>query len=146
MTLLGFDSYYSFNFAREFVDRQTGEKFPISRFEKIGDALAGLILKPLDTIMKEFRNPVVIVALTITLLFIASIIFYPVQSMAIACRLLPFLKYVRPAHIKAALYVFSQTVILGLGLRSVSRLSNPELMNAFQRHQIIPIPIGAVRI
>ncbi len=148
MAPLRFDSwqsYFSFCLAREFVDQQ-GRSLNGRGIERIGHFLAAPIVKPLDALMREFRNPLVIVALTVSLLLITSIVFYPVQSMVLACRVLPFLKYIRPWHVKGALYIISQTVILGLGLRTLGRLSNPELMEAFARKRVIPIPIGAVKI
>jgi hypothetical protein len=147
----GFDSWHSYSsfcFAREFADRQTGDVVErrMTRLEKIGHYLAAALSAPLDAVLREFRNPLVIVALTVSMLFIASIVFYPVQAMALACRILPFLRHVRPWHAKAALYALSQTVLLGLGLRSVGRLSDPNLMSAYLQKKIMPIPIGAVRI
>jgi hypothetical protein len=141
-------SYFAFSFAREFADRETGEivQRQPSRLEKIGASLAAVLVSPLDAVMREFRNPLVIVALTATVLFFTSIVFYPVQTMAIACRILPFLKYIHAGHIKGALYVLSEAVILGLGLRTVGRLSNADLMRAYREKRIIPIPIGSVRI
>lgn len=150
MTPIGFDSwkqYFQFSLGREFVNRQTGEPFPVhSSLEKVGHALASVVMKPLDLVMREFRNPAVIVALTVAMLAATSLVFYPVHTMAIAYKLFPFLKAIQAHHVKAALFAVSQTVILGLGLRTVGRLSNPELMAAFQSREIIPLSIGTVRI
>jgi hypothetical protein len=151
MTPSGFDSWKgfgSFALAREFGDQKTKNIYlsHSTRLEEIGDALSSVVMKPIDAVMRGFRNPLVIVALTVSLIFIASLVFYPVQAMAAACRILPFLKHVNAAHVKAALFGVSQAVILGLGLRTVGRLSNDDLKDKVRNGRVFPIPVGAVPI
>lgn len=150
MTPAGFDSWRSFwsmATAREFFDLETKQTVKRrSCLEVTGSHLSAVLLKPLDAVMKEFRNPVVIVALTVSLIFIASIVFYPAQTFGMACRILPFLKAVRPHHVKAALYFISQIAIGGIGLRMFGRLSNHELMQGVRSGRVMPVPIGSVAL
>jgi hypothetical protein len=150
MTPIGFDSwkqYFRFSLAREFVDCQTAVPFTAhTRLEKAGDFMAKIVVKPLDLAIREFRNPAVIAALTITLLAATTIAFYPAQSLLIAYKVLPFLKAIKAHHITAALFAITQTTIVGLGIRTVARLSNAELMQKYHAKEIFPITIGTVKI
>lgn len=150
MTPIGFDSwkdYFQFSLGREFVNRETGILFTVhSPIERVGHALANVVMKPLDLVMREFRNPMVIVALTIAMLVATTIVFYPAHAMAIACKVFPFLKVIEVGHVKFVLYAVSQTVIAGLGIRTVGRLSNHELMGSLRAREIIALSIGTVRI
>jgi hypothetical protein len=136
-----------FAFAREFVDRE-GKRAPLepSRIEKMGHSLANILLKPLDVVLTQIRNPAVIAALTVASLLMTAIIFYPGETMLILTRVLPFLKHLQAGHVKFSFYVLSQVMIFGLGLRTMGRLSNTDLMDAFRKKEIFPIPLGAIRI
>lgn len=126
-------------FAREFVDGKTNEPYPDS-----GGFLCNITLKPLDFLMREFKKPMVIVALTVAMLFFSSIIFYSAATMALMCRIFPFLRVVHPHHVKAVLFAVSQITILGMGLRMMMRLSDDELIRRLHSRRLIPLSIGTV--
>lgn len=140
-------SYFSFALAREFVNREDSAHAPIpqGRLERAGRILAAFAMRPLDSLLREIRNPLVLLALTIFALAVASIAYYPVQTFQIATALLPFLKSITAEHVRAGTYFLAQTVILGLGLQALGRLLNPQLLTAYQQGEILAIPIGAVK-
>src|ERR1700761_3467069 len=78
-----FDSnsdYLRFVAAREFTytdKKETPFTYTKNRCERIGIALSKSVMLPLDIIVRNNRNPLFIVAMTITALFAATVIFYP---------------------------------------------------------------------
>lgn len=150
MTPGSFDSwrsYFRFALCREFIDASTGESFQSrSRMEKVGGGLTALAIKPLDGAVQNFREPGAIAALTAAMLALTTVVFYPRQTIGAAITALPFLGAVRSEHIKASIFIISQLTIFGLGLRTLGRLCDSELMEAFYSRRIVPVSIGTVRM
>lgn len=150
MTPTGFatwNDYFSFVLAREYVSSDTGEIFPVKKgpLEKFGRACASLAVQPVDFLLREIRNPLVLLSMTVGALFLTSVAFYPTQTWNLAAQVLPFIKGIKSYHVHAFFYGTSQSVILGLGTQALGRLRNPALMEAFQNKRIIPISIGTHR-
>lgn len=146
----GFQSwkeYFSFVLAREYVSNRTGEVFVFEKgaLEKIGRSLSSIGTKPVDYFLKEIRNPLMLLSTTVSALFLTSIVFYPSETWSIATRIFPFIENVKSHHVHACFYGISQSIILGIGMQAYGRLGNHALMQAFQKKEIIPIPIGSQR-
>lgn len=132
-----FKDYISFATARKFVSAD-GETFkPQTGREKIGGFLAYPILKPAHFCMKNIRNPLMIAALTVSALFLSTLLFYPATLSAILVAV--------PA-IKLTAYLAVQTTIIGLCLRTLGRLGNKELMEKWDAGQLMPVGIGSLRV
>lgn len=134
-----FKSYCRFAMAREFVHKETGSPFIYAkkRLEKIGDLLASPLIKPGDFVLKNIRNPLFVTAAVIIGLALTTLLFYP----AIIPSLVLF-----TFTVKAGIFLLCQSTILGIGLRTLGRLGHPELMSAWDRQKLAPVPIGAILI
>lgn len=137
--------YFAFGLAREYRYLEDGRLFemPPSRLERVGSALSCIVTGPLDFMAREIRNPMMLLALTVTSLFFVSIAFYPAHTWGLLTRALPWIQKMRAVHVQAAAYSVSQAVILGLGLRALGRFCTPELMAAHAARTIRPVPLGA---
>ncbi len=153
MTPTGFDSwkhYFSFAMAREYAAPQRQGQEPITpphqpnSVERVGHSLAAVVISPLDAVLRGIRNPLVVVSTALVLIFLASIAFYPVQTWGLVTTVLPFVSKIQAHHIQAVCYGVSQVVILGLGVRTIGRLSNEALMRAYRAKEVVPVPIGAI--
>lgn len=147
----GFNSwqdYSRFALAREFIEHGTGRAYkPQSNLAtKGGSILTAPLLGTMDKALAQFRNPPMIAALTCTALAATAFVFYPASSFAIATALFPFLRHVTANHLHFALFALMQMTIAGLGLRTLGRLEDKELLAAFQQKRIEPVPIGAIFI
>lgn len=138
-------SYFQFAFAREFITMDTGESLGIKKnsLEKVGEVVSRPFLRPLDFLLREIKNPVVITAITVTLIAITTLIFYPAHFMLAVGSVLPFLVKVQPWMVKFALYIAVEVVIAAIGLRIFGRMCNTELRRLWNNNEIMPIYIGA---
>lgn len=134
----GFKEYANFALAREFIyaDSSKGNfKHSPNTLEKLGSFLVAPLFNPADKIMKNMNNPVVIVAVTTAGLFAATLAFYPATIVHI-------IDHVWVLHM--ASFALSQSAILGIGLRTLGRLSQDcALMQAWKRQELIPLPLGS---
>lgn len=147
-TPAGFPSwsnYAHFILAREFAPQDPTQQVPIAqnRLEVLGHALSLPVAKPFNYLLREIRNPLVILSLAVSLVALATLVFYPAELVLFATTLFPFLAHAKPWMFKAALYVGVQTTILGLGLRALGRVCNDALMHAWHTRQIVPVHVGA---
>ena len=145
---ISFDSYrdyFSFIFAKDFYDLKQKQMMDCSvhPLEKVGGAILSPLFKPLDQILQNIKNPLVITALTTTALAIATLIFYPVHFMDILTKAIPLIGRIQPWMVKLALFCVVELNILALGLRTLGRLSNATLVQAWNRRDVEPIAIGA---
>jgi hypothetical protein len=151
LTPTGFSSwsnYFKFSFAREFIHQDTCAKFEYKRnlCEKIGGYLANPLFGPVDFLIREKRNPLLITSLAMFALALVSIAFYPTQFMAIVCMIVPFVSNIEPWMVKFACYVLSASIIAGSGIKTFGRLSNKILTDAWKLQTIRSLPIGAVLV
>lgn len=133
-----FDSYRQyagFTFAREFFHRDTKQVYlyPKNILEKVGGALTFVVLKPADLLILKIRSPLVVLSSVIVGIALTTILFYPTQSIAMAMYLFPPLVKTGPKLLRMGTFLLLQSTILGLGIRTLGRLSNPELMNMWDR-------------
>lgn len=132
----GIRDYIIFAAARKFVTKE-GKSFKSENFrEKLGGRLVSPLLKPAHFCMKNIRNPLMIVALTLGALFVSTLLFYPATLSAIIVAI--------PA-IKLIAYATVQMTIIGLCVRTLGRLGNKELMEAWDARQLIPVGLGSTR-
>ena len=132
----GFRDYIRFAAARKFVTEE-GASFKSANLpEKFGGYLVSPLLKPAHFCLKNIRNPLMIVALTVGALFASTLLFYP-ATLALIISGIP--------AIKLAGYFTVQTTITGLCLRTLGRLHNKELMEAWDARSLTPVGIGSMR-
>jgi hypothetical protein len=141
-------NYFKFTLANEFVEKESGNIYHIKKgvLDRIANIICWPVLAPLNFFLREIKNPLVILSLTITLVALATLIFYPAQFMGAACTILPFLSHVKPWMVKFAVFLAVQMTIIGIGLRALGRLNNQELRHRWDALEICPIFIGAKRI
>lgn len=138
----GFPDYIRFTFAKDFTWKEasaTPFKYTKNKYEKIGNLFTKPILKPIDFSLRNGRNPLFIIAMTIGALFSATLLFYP---WVVAGVFTPAIA----AGIKATAFTLTQSSIVGLCLRTLGRLNNQELMQEWDQHRIAPRGIGSLRI
>jgi len=139
--------YGHFSFAREYVT-QAGEPYAYDRnwLETIGHAMAWPVLQPANFIAREIQNPLVILALTVSAIALATIAFYPTQFFGALSTIAPFLSKFHPWMAKFALFLCIEITIAGIGLRTLGRVTNDDLMLAWTNREIRPLHIGAVAV
>lgn len=148
ITPTGFNSwsnFFQFALAREFVsaDVEKPVEISVNRLEKFGHAISRPFLHPMNFLLREIKNPIVILSLTVSLVALATLIFYPAELMMAVYTVLPFLAKVQPWMVKLAFFGVVQTTILGVGLRALGRMCNAELRNAWHAKEIVPVHVGA---
>jgi len=134
--------YFGFISCREFVSSDSGNSFSYSKntLEKIGEAMCKPIFGTADIGLRNIRNPLVITAITITIIAAITLVFYPGTFAALSTLA------IQPWMVKFGFYLISQTTVLGVGLRGLGRLNNDAVAAAWNAKTIIPIPIGAERV
>ena len=130
-----FNEYFQFALAREFVQRETYEPIPLrqNKVEKWGGFLIKPLVQPGDFALRNIRNPLFITAIVIISLALTTLIFYP--------ALIP--AFILSDAVKLGLYVMTQSTIIGLCLRTLGRLNNQELIDAWTNKELVPVRIGS---
>ena len=146
----GFDSfseYWRFAWAREFWDVENRHRiqYAKARLERLGDFLTYPVMRIADHSMRNIRNPLMILSVTLTAILAVTILFYPKELIQFVSRAIPLAQQMQPWMVKAALFTTVQVTILGLGLRTFGRL-NPSgelwLLWNHSPRQVVPIAVG----
>lgn len=151
MRIASFDSfknYLSFAAAKEFrYADELEQKLPPSLVEKVTNGLLMPIQVPTDYILKNFNQPDLIAALGVIGVVNTTLIFYPdmcFEALEMACSPLFHLEAWMP---KYACYIFGETVITSLMIRTFARCwDGGHLLAAWDAKKIVPIHLGAQRI
>jgi len=136
--------YFKFAGAKGFCDSEQQHLLNHSKnsLEKLGD----ILIKPstlfVDYTLKNIRNPLMITALTVAAIAVVTLIFYPATVVAAVGTALPFIFKIQPWMIKFALFTAVEANILGLGLRTLGRLTNSTLMTAWNAREIQAVAVG----
>jgi hypothetical protein len=144
-TFESYRDYFNFVWAKGFynIKRQEQIQYPSNFLEKAGRGFLAPAFVPLDQLLQNIKNPLVITALTVTAIAIVTIAFYPATSASMIGTLFPFIFKIQPWMLKFAVFAAVELNILGIGIRTLGRLCNAELMQAWTRREVIPISIGA---
>lgn len=144
----GFSSWSDFGhftLAREFalVDSSQPAVLAQNPLERLGQLLSFPVTTPFNFILREIKNPLVIVSLTVSLVALATLVFYPAELFLAATSVVPFLAHAEAWMFKLALFVGVEVTIAGIGVRALGRVCNRALLDAWRMHAIVPIHIGA---
>ena len=150
LTPTGFQSfveYSQFIWAREFRDVHNHERviYAKTRLERLGDFMVRPVLGIGDYAMRNIRNPLMILTVTLTAILGVTILFYPAELLNTVARFIPLAKQVKPWMIKAGLFSVLQFTILGLGVRTLGRLDpGGELWRLWNQmpRRVMPIWLG----
>ncbi len=150
MNVSGFDSFRDFAvfaLAREFSGDEPAKPDPQQSNWLIcsGETLTKATLLPLDFALRQLKNPSMAVVFTIAALVAASVFFYPLQTAAAVQLICPWARHIARWQIRLLGYSAIQLGILGLGIRTLGRLNDPKLMEAYRLKTVAPISIGSVK-
>lgn len=136
--------YFQFAMAKGFkhVASETVFAYEKSPIEKLGHAIAAPIVRFTDATLRNLKNPVFITASTVVAIVVVSAAFYPAQTLAIIGMVAPPLLKIKAWMVKFAVFSLCEATIIGVAVRTFSRLSNETLMSAWRRRELVPISIG----
>ena len=138
---------FRFVSCREFWHQTVSEgpfSYEKSRAEKLGDLLIRPVFKNADSALKHIREPYMITALTLAALGTVTLVFYPEQCAEFLTDTIPIGAVVKPWMVKFGVYLGTEATILGIGMRTIGRLSNLDLMSAWREKRVFPVPIGTI--
>jgi membrane-bound ClpP family serine protease len=145
MTFLSCEDYFRFSLAKSF-QTANGELFNYNKNRL--DTVGSVVFKPLsifvDHTLRNIRNPLMITVLTIIAIAATTFAFYPTFVLTSIGKILPLALQLQPWVVKLAVFTAIEIQILGLGLRTLGRLSNPVLIQAWIKREISPLSIGAL--
>ena len=133
-----------FALAREFVTReQTPHVYQATLVERCGGALRWGVGSALDHLLREIRNPIVVVAIAAIAAVAVTIAFYPAVIFNAVVTVIPIVARLEPWMAQMALYILTQTTLLGITLRAYGRFQNNDLKELWKADEIRPLFIGA---
>ncbi len=137
-------SYLSFVTATSFYDQrsQSQWKYEKNWLDQMGSWMLAPVSQVLDCTLRNIRNPLVILALTVSLIALATLAFYPTLVLSTVGTLMPMIFAIQPWMIKLTCFSFVQLTILATGLRTLGRLSQPDLLERWVKKEIISIYLG----
>lgn len=138
-------NYFSFSLAKDFVEKESLSPLSIEKnfLENIGHFVSRPVLNPINFLLREIKNPLVILFITILLIGASTLVFYPVHCMTMVITFLPFLGQIQPWMVKFFLFISLQTTILAIGVKALGRMFNKKLLDAWRSQKIIAVHIGA---
>lgn len=112
----------------------TREEIPLNQLEQIGNVLSWIVYEIRAVLTKLFYDPrFITVCFTLMGMIFAALLFYPTTTWNIISRICnTFFAYINWNYVRFALWVLSETTILGIGMRAFGRFSNPKLMEHYQ--------------
>ena len=127
----GFVNNFFYAWRNDLDDSKNRESTNKNVLEYAGEALSSHVTKLPKKIIKILKNPKVItVALTAISMLAVQTAFYPaITARVTKSVILALSSYIKPWAVKMALYISTQSYLFGMGLRSLGRFSNQELMN-----------------
>ena len=134
--------YLSFFFAKEFRDSTTLEKIDTqSKAEVLSQYILSPIQYPIDKLLQNINQPVVIVALNVIGVAATILFFYPDStSKAIQIVSSPFV-HIESWILKFSAYMASNTIISALSVRALARMEYG-LFEDLRNRKIISIHLG----
>ena len=139
--------FVNFATAREFWNDKMDEgifAYEKNKAEQVGEFLIRPIVRPLDSTFKRIREPYMITALTIASISSVTLVFYPEECVEKIKYAFPLISFLQPWIVKLAVFAGTEAIILGFGTRTIGRLSQSDLMTAWNSKSIVAIPLGAV--
>ncbi len=139
--------FVNFATAREFWNDNMNEgvfAYEKNKAEQIGELLIRPIVKPIDSTFKRIREPYMITALTIAAISCVTLVFYPEACAEKIRYVFPLISFLQPWIVKLAVFAGTEAIIFGFGTRTIGRLSQSDLMTAWNSKSIVAIPLGAV--
>jgi len=122
------------------------KEFPISKVEAFTKKVLAPVLKPLDNICRNVNKPMFIAAVNVAGVAGATLFFYPdttFETVRVICS--PFFD-LEPWMPKFGVYVFVETMITGLMVRTLARLNNIPLLEAWKNREVVPIHLGSTKM
>ena len=132
-----FKDYFRFLGAKEFVYTDTKATFEYQQnlLEKTGRFLAYPIWHSGDFMIRNIRNPLFVTAIVAAGIALTTLLFYPSVFTGVLWGV---------GALKFPAYLITQSTILGVGLRTLGRLSNSQLMMSWDARQIEPLRVGSI--
>lgn len=138
-----FPRLWSFAIAKDF-SHPNGQPFAWrkNRSEEIGHVMRMGIGSLANTFFTHIKNPTSIVAMTALGSLAVTMAFYPETTLNFIATVCPIALKIEAWMIRAALYILCQTTVLGLCIRTLGRLDNPELVNNWKAGNLVPVYPG----
>lgn len=139
--------YCRFAAAREFWQSNLEQgRFDYNKniLEKMGDILVWPIFRNSDSFLKRIREPYMITAITVAAIGLTTVFFYPEQTVNTLNTVVPITSLIDPKTVKFLIFLGSEATIFGIGTRTLGRLCNDELQEAWKNKTVVAIPMGAV--
>lgn len=154
-----FDStadYFHFVFAREFRTSDAEAKLfdgsvhpslsgRIGVFlERVGGVLTAPILWTGDKLWQN--KPIFCIVITAILIAAISYAIFPAATVAWLVSIAPFLAKIAPKIPQAAVFALGEATVLGVGLRALGRMSNIDLVKAWNNKEVFAVRFGSMDI
>ena len=133
--------HFQFVVAKNFQNKD-GSSFlySLSLCERLGKILLVPFTFPLEFLLSFFSWQIVLMIITMTALVMASIFYYPDQIAKVISWIVPLISR---EQAKFLCYLWIQCYLIGMLLRTLGRLSNPVLKNAWISGNLQAILPGA---
>lgn len=139
--------YARFCTAREYWHEDVGDggfEYEKRWLERAGDLMIAPVHRTADFSLRNLTNPLMITTLTVAMAALATLVYYPDQTIETVLKVLPEHRLLTLSGMKFSAYLGVQWLILGLGARTMGRLINGSLMQAWTERRIVPISVGTV--
>jgi hypothetical protein len=135
MHILG-NSYLRLALAQDLYHEGSGAVRESNKTEKTGSFLCWSVIKPIDGILTNIKNPLFIISTVALGILATSIAFYPTVTVGLVSLICPWLFSIQPWMVQLALFITTQATILGLGVRAFGRFNDQRLMQEWRAGQI----------
>lgn len=138
-----FPRLLSFALAKDFR-HPNGQPFvwEKNKAELVGHVMRMGVGSLADTFFKQVRNPATLVALTALCSLAVTLTFYPEATLNVIATVCPIALKLEGWMVRAALYILTQTTVVGIFVRAWGRVDNTELANSWKAGNLIPVYPG----
>lgn len=135
--------YLNFTFAKEFLYANDPEqKFPVSKVEALAHKALRPLQYPIDKVLKNIKEPGYIAAICVTLLGVNTMLWYPDKTLEALQAVCSPVFDLETWMLKFGAFLTSETVITALMVRTMARLHDTALVQAWKDHQVFHVHMG----
>ena len=136
--------YFSFMLAKSFhYTDDPNKEFPPSAVEQLSRKVLAPLQVPVDVLLANITEPVMIIAIGVAGVAATTVVFYPDLSFQLVHAVCsPFIDF-EPWMMKFATFCVLETGLNLLAIRTIMRYRNKELRAAWENRTIVPIHMGS---
>lgn len=136
-------NYLHFLCAKKFSYAEENTPFPPNFFERIASAALAPLQNSLGKLIENINKPIIAAPIGIIGVGLITVFFYPDISFGILQKTCAPIVELESWMLKFAFFILCQSMLISAGVRTIARLNDSALLQAWHEKKIVPVHIGS---